>query len=219
MTLMDADPRLGLRDAVVRLLRAGRRDDLARIVASAVVEVNPSGEEWSIGDRRVDAQRLAFVLEPESYALLYSRPENVRLVHEAVASVVRSFATELAQLAFFVRIDAPGTSWGNAYRTAPIAAAVEPPADAVHEASVALAEAFKFTAAAALLRRAVLEVGRIGEEGSPLRRWLVRLEAADFAATSKDPKLTAQIEGIVRSAAAGATVQVGEVSLGVRLEG
>lgn len=210
-----SDPRPALREAVARLLAASRRADLAAIVEGAEVELCPGSETWSLGSREIAAQRLGLLVTPEHYAKLQGSAE-LELVREAFAAVVRSFESELAELTLFVRLPALGTGWGHAYRSAPQWERPEPSAEAVQAAAVALAKAYGRDEEAQVLARSELEVGAPGEPGGSLRRWVVRLEAGDFVAVDRSLERASFLERVVRIAAAGASVQVGEVVLSCR---
>lgn len=216
MTFLATDPRSALKEAVAGLLRASQRLDLAQLVEGADFEVCATNESWQIGSRTVVAQRIALVLAPDAYVRLHGDPGALEAVREGVAAVVRSFDTELADLSLFVKLETSiDVSWGRAYRSAPAWVAEEPTPVAVQHAVVALAQAYGREQAAAILERATFEVGEVGEPGSRIRRWVLRLDAHDFVRVDRDARLASQLEAMVRSAAAGAAVQVGEVVLSV----
>jgi hypothetical protein len=81
----------------------------------------------------------------------------------------------------------------------------------VRGAAVALARAFDWSVAAEMLARSELDVVPIAGAEDSLRRWVVRLSAADFARVDRDPRLATEVETTVRKAAASATARVGEV--------
>ncbi|NUP07239.1 MAG: hypothetical protein HOW73_14390 [Polyangiaceae bacterium] len=218
MTAGAGDPRLALRESVVRLLRASRREELASIVARGEVELCPTTEAWQIGERSVLAQRIGLLVDAEDYVELHREARAVDLVRASFAIAVRSFETELLDLALFVRLPAPTreASWGRAYRSAPAVSPEEPTPGRVHAAVVALATAYGRIEAAEILERGELEVAPIADATGSLRKWVVLLDPPDFVRAERDTQLTSQIESMVRAAAAGATVQIGEVSLAVR---
>ena len=212
---MVADPRPALREAVAGLLVASGRDDLSALVAGAEIELCAGAEIWSIGAREVAAQRLALLVTPAIYARLQGTAD-LQGIRDAFATVVRSFDTELAEFALFVSLPSLQGGWGHAYRSAPVSDRPEPAPDAVRSAAIALAEAYGREEDARALERSSLEVGVTGDPDGSLRKWVVRLEPDDFVALDRSLERSSFLERVLRIAAAGATVQVGEVVLSCR---
>ncbi|MBL8741838.1 MAG: hypothetical protein JNK04_12110 [Myxococcales bacterium] len=214
--LADLDACATLREGAAQLLDAKGAAALARAVRAGRVEVADDGETWEMGARRVEAQRIALIVDAPSFLLIREDPAALAQVREAFASAVRSFETELAELGVFLRLDPTESSWQAIYRRAPAWVRPEPSAEEVQRAAVSVARAAGATAAAELLEGAELEVATFGD-AEPLTRWLVRLGSAEYVRVDKDASLHASVERWVRAAAQSARGSVGEIALGVIL--
>lgn len=213
----ELDARALLREGAAQLLDAANAAPLAELVRAAQVEIAEERETWEMGGRKVEAQRVALIVDAPAYVLIRESPGALGRVRDAFASAVRSFDTELAELGVFLRLQAPHLSWQRVYRQAPAWVRPEARAAEVHGAAVALGRACQKPRASAIMERAELEVASVGELNELLTRWVIRLESADFAQVDRSPELRALLDHWVRAAAASVRGRVGEVSFGVIL--
>src|SRR5436190_7026487 len=100
-----ADVRSSWRDAAASLLRATGDTRVADLVQRAKVEVSDHQETWEMGERTVDALRLALIVDASAYVHFRTEPFALDHAKEAFAAAVRSFETELAELLIFLDID------------------------------------------------------------------------------------------------------------------
>ena len=214
--VVDLDACATLREGAAQLLDTKKASDLARAVRSGRVEIADERETWEMGDRRVEAQRVALIVDAPSFVLIREDPAAMARVREAFAGAVRSFETELAELGVFLRLDPTESSWQAIYRRAPTWS--RPPATAaeVQRAAAAVARAAGAEQAAEVLDRAELEVATFGD-ADPVTRWLVRLDSDAYVRVDRDGGLRSSLERWVRAAAQSARGSVGEVAFGVIL--
>ena len=218
--MIEPRPEASLADAVARVLTARGDDGLAAIVAAGRIEVAPHSETWTFDHRSVEAQRFVLVASPEDFVWLKAHPESLEVLRNAVAGVVDTPTTRLANLSVVVSLVSPSggqTTWGGVYRTA--ARAPRPPAETaeVGATAEALAQAYGDEFAAGILSRARLERAILSETGGIASvRWVVRLTPADFVAAEKSVSLTDRLVLSITHAATRAAERVGEVELRVR---
>lgn len=210
------DPRADLGATVASLLRSSGHADLAAIVDRSQIERCPSAETWQLGDRAVTAERFGLVVASEDYVRLDRDPEGLSALRSAFASAVRSFETELTSLDLFLAVGPSGRSWASAYRSVPVAVSLEPEPEAVRGAAIALAEAYGRAWAENVLQRSTFDVAPVPYAETSLRRWVVRLVAADFVDLDQKPERRAQLEAMITAAAASPTTRVGEIVFGAR---
>jgi hypothetical protein len=205
-----------LREGAAQLLDTRKAGDLARAVRSGRVEIADERETWEMGDRRVEAQRVALIVDAQSFVLIREDAAAFGRVREAFAAAVRSFETELAELGVFLRLEPTESSWQAIYRRAPAWSRPQANAEEVQRAAASVARAAGAERAAELLEAAQLEVATVGET-EPITRWLVRLESADYVRVDQDAALRSSLERWVRAAAQSARGSVGEIAFGVIL--
>jgi hypothetical protein len=205
-----------LREGAAQLLDTTKASDLARAVRAGRVEIAEERETWEMGDRRVEAQRVALIVDAPSFVLIRENPAALGRVREAFAGAVRSFETELLELGVFLRLDPLESSWQAIYRRAPAWSRPQANAEEVQRAAVSVARAAGAEQAAELLERAQLEVATVGD-ADPITRWLVRLDSDAYVRVDRDGPLRASCERWVRAAAQSARGSVGEIVFGVIL--
>lgn len=202
---------------VAALLDARRKRDLSALVSRSQVLFSPSVERWTMGAREVSAFHVALVVSAEDHAALSSSAEKLEQVREAFAAALRTPETEMAELSLVLALPPVGLPFSHVYRGAP------PRDDEAPEPRAVLAGAAKLCSArgdqlgAAMLERASIEQAVAVGSARSMRRFLVRLEAADLAAAERDAALADRLMGAVRDAAATATEPVSAVVLGVLL--
>ena len=130
----ELDARALLREGAAQLLDAANAAPLAELVRAAQVEIAEERETWEMGGRKVEAQRVALIVDAPAYVLIRESPGALGRVRDAFASAVRSFDTELAELGVFLRLQAPHLSWQRVYRQAPAWVRPEARAAEVHGA-------------------------------------------------------------------------------------
>lgn len=214
--VVDLDACAILREGAAQLLDTTKASELARAVRSGRVEIAEQREIWEMGDRRVEAQRVALIVDAPSFVLIREDPVAMVRVREAFAAAVRSFETELVELGVFLRLDPTESSWQSIYRRAPAWSRPRANAEEVQRAAVAVARAAGADQAAELLERAELEVATIGDTDL-ITRWLVRLDSDDYVRVDSDAGLRSSLERWVRAAAQSAQGSVGEIAIGVIL--
>jgi hypothetical protein len=207
-----------LRAGAAALLEARGEGDLARIVAGADVEVVGPSETWSMGSRSVAALRVALVVDAPVFAALAGDALKVDAVRGSFAAAMRTPETELADLALVLRLPAIQKGWHRAYRDAPQKTAEEGGRDpgAVLGGAAALLEAMGDARGAATLRRGHLEgVDVPGGSFPALVRYVLRLDAADFAAAHRDPALADRMKRALHAAGTRAIEAVASVDFAV----
>ncbi len=205
-----------LREGAAQLLETAKASELARAVRTGRVEIADERETWEMGERRVEAQRVALIVDAPSFVLIREDPAAMARVREAFASAVRSFETELAELGVFLRLDPTESSWQAIYRRAPAWSRPQPNAGEVQRGAASVARAAGAERAAELIEHAELEVATVGD-AEPITRWLVRLASAEYVIVDADTKLRSSLERWIRVAAQSARGSVGEIAFGVIL--
>lgn len=204
-----SEPLAALRAGAAALLDAAAERRLAAAVRSAEVELAGS-ERWAMGSREVTAHRVALVLSAE--ALLALSDENAfRAVRSAFAQAMRSPDTELLDLHLELRLPGVERPWARAYRDAPQRnEPPEHPPEAVVEGAAALLDAMGERAAAAIMRRATLEMASIPSAVTPLTRCVLRLPPEDRARAASTPGLEERLLRALQNAAvrAGETLAI-----------
>jgi hypothetical protein len=206
-----------LREGVAALLEARGDAEEALIVRSAGLAALRGAQRWSVGSREVDALSFELSLDPVPFASLRALANGPQKVRDAFADAVASERTMLAELYVVLRLPGTGAAWGDVYRSAPVRAE-EPPADviSVRGAAVALLRAESEEPAAELLARAELSTTEVPSSGAlPLKRWVVRMRAADAATVLADPRVTEVIRRAVALAATRSSEVVASVEIGV----
>ncbi len=197
-----------------KLLEAKGARELAAILERSAMSLVPGSESWQVGSRTIEAHRLALVVSPDDFVRLRVREGDLDEIRWAIASVVRSGTTELAELVVVVRLPLVDKPWESAYRTAPRAEDDTTP-EGVLQAAAALAVAYGSQRAAAVLGHAALETADSTEGFPTQRRVVVRLLAADLVAVERDPDLDELVRRCVTHAVTRASVRV--LSVEVRL--
>jgi hypothetical protein len=151
-----------LRAGAAALLDARGEGDLAKLVASADVEVVGPQETWAMGSRSVAAHRVALVVDASVFAALTADALKVDAVRGAFAAAMRTPETELADLSVVLRLPSIQKGWHRAYRDAPrqSAEAEGRDPDAVLGGAAALLDTMGEEMGAGLLRRGRLDGGR-----------------------------------------------------------
>ncbi len=212
-----ADELGALREAVAELLEARGAITEARLVARARLHLLPGDIQWSIGSRDVEAQAFEMSMDAPGFAVLGTTPGGRERVKDALADVVATGATILADLFIVVALPDGSGGWGHAYRSAP-RKDWDPPTDgpSVLAAAVALLDAEGFTSAARLLERGRLSFADVSSSGeSPLRRWVVSLSPPDMAEALRLPAVAENLRRAITLAATRAREVVASVDLAV----
>ncbi len=201
-----------LRAGAAALLDAAGEAALASMVRAARVDLAGPGETWTMGSREVTAHRVALGVPADAFATLARDAAKLGAVREAFAQAMRSPETELCDLCVELLLPVVDRPWGQAYREAPIRAALadRPDPEAVLAGAAALLSAAGDEEGAAMLARARLSVAA----GPALTRYVVLLPPADRARTWRDAALEDRLRRAVHDAAARAGEQV-TVDLGV----
>ncbi len=212
------DPTGAVLLAVLDVLAASGREDVAALVRDAALVPAGSGEHWEVGSRLVDARSFALVVGPRAFVAL-REPRKLDEIRDALAAVLRSDATELATLHLLVRLPGVERPWGHVYRAAPAKAEPERPSDeAVLAGIVELARALDDDAALSALDAATLESAEVPTSGDRgLRRYVLRLSADALARSQKDRALSDKLRWLVEQAATRAVEAVADVELRLRL--
>lgn len=211
-----------LRAGAQALLEARGEGDLAKVVAAADVEVVGPSETWAMGSRSVAAQRVALVVDAPVFARLSSDAAQVDALRGAFAAAMRTPDTELADLAVVLRLPSIRKGWHRAYRDAPQASAEgeRPEPEAVLGGAAALLDAMGEARGAAALRRGRLEVAEVPGAAFPLLvRYVLRLDAADYAAVQRDAPLAERMRRAALAAGTRAVEVVAAVDFGVATGG
>jgi hypothetical protein len=208
-----------LRAGVVALLEARGEAALARLVAGAEVEFVGPGEPWSMGSRTVTAYRVALVMSANDFAAITASAARMDVLKRAFAEALRSSDTELADLHLELALPGIERSFRHAYRAAPLASGLRerPVPEAVLAGAAALLDALGESIAAALVRRAELEMAAVPGTSTPLLRCIVRLAPADLAAVQRDARLGEQVRRAAHAAATRAEEAV-SIELALALE-
>ncbi|HZF48501.1 MAG TPA: hypothetical protein VE093_07635 [Polyangiaceae bacterium] len=209
-----------LRAGAAALLDARGEGDLAKLVASADVEVVGPQETWAMGSRSVAAHRVALVVDASVFAALTADALKVDAVRGAFAAAMRTPETELADLSVVLRLPSIQKGWHRAYRDAPrqSAEAEGRDPDAVLGGAAALLDTMGEEMGAGLLRRGRLEAADVpGGSFPPLVRYVLRLDAADFAAAKRDPFLAERMKRALQAAGTRATEAVASVDFAAAL--
>lgn len=202
---------------VAALLEARGEKELGAIVRRSLVHVVGRAERWSMGARDVAAHRIALVVSAADHVLLTSASSRLATVREAFATAVRSPETEMENLFLVLELPPSRTTFAQGYRDAPIRTLETPAADAVLGGAAALCQAMGDEAAARALSRATLEDAFVTTGERSVRRFVLRLDAADFALTERHVEFGDRLMRAVRSAAATPTEATSAVFLAVRL--
>jgi hypothetical protein len=206
-----------LRAGVAALLDARGDAALADVVRSGSFRLLPGARRWSVGAREVDAQSFELALGADALVRLRAISGGADRVKDALGEAVGSAATMLDELHVVLALPGLDAPWGAVYRRAPVQR-YEPPSDerAVRSAAVELLRAEGAVDASDVLGRAEVEVADVPSSGEvPLRRWVVRLAAADAAAVTTDPSLGEAIRRAVGLAATRSREIVAAVELSV----
>jgi len=204
---------------VAALLEARGEKELGAIVRRSVVHVVGRAERWSMGARDVAAHRIALVVSAADHVRLASSAPRFAVVRDAFATAVRSPETEMENLILVLELPPSRTTFAQGYRDAPIRTFDTPAADAVLGGAAALCQALGDEAAARALSRATLEDAFVATGERSVRRFVLRLDAADFALTERHVEFGDQLMRAVRSAAATPNEATSAVFLAVRLMG
>lgn len=202
---------------VAALLEARGERDLGALVRRSIVEVTNRTEHWSMGARSVTAHRIALVVSAADHVLLMSSAPRLATIRDAFATAVRSPETELEHLFLVLELPPSRVTFAQGYRDAPLRTFETPAADAVLGGAAALCRAMGDEASAQALARATLEDAFVTANDRSVRRFVVRLDAADFALTERQVEFGDRIIRAVRSAAATPSETTLAVFLGVRL--
>ncbi len=202
---------------VAALLEARGERELGALVRRSIVEVTNRADRWSMGARNVTAHRIALVVSAADHVLLTSSAPRLAAVRDAFETAVRSPETEMEHLFLVLELPPSRTTFAQGYRDAPLRTFETPAADAVLGGAAALCRAMGDEAAARALSRATLDDAFVTTNERTMRRFVVRLDAADFALTEKQVEFGDRIMRAVRSAAATPSEMTSAVFLAVRL--
>jgi hypothetical protein len=205
-----------LREGTAALLEARGAHAEAAVVRTGTLSLLQGKRRWSVGSREVDALAFELSLGASPFAELRSMAGGVERVRDALADAVASEATMLSDLHVVLRLPGPDVPWGAVYRTAPARPPeISPDERSVRAAAIDLLRAEGEDDAADLLQRAELTSAALPAGGAlPLRRWVIRLRAADAAVALLRP--TEEIlRRAVTAAATRATEQVAGVEIAV----
>lgn len=202
---------------VAALLEARGEKDLGAVVRRSIVQVVGRAERWSMGARDVAAHRIALVVSAVDHVLLTSSPPRFAAIREAFATAVRSPETEMENLFLVLELPTSRTTFAQGYRDAPIRTFETPSADSVLAGAADLCRALNDEASARALARATLEDAFVTTNEHTVRRFVLRLDAADFALTERDVAFGDRLMRAVRSAATTPNEKTSAVFLAVRL--
>ena len=204
------------------LLEVWGEAELAALVTRSAVELVGEADRWSMGSREVRAFRVVLVVSAKDHVALTAQPNRVSTLRDAFAAAARSPETELESLSLVLALPPSGVGFHRqvgGYRDAPPRAEPPPPPEAVLGGAAALCQARKNRDAEAILRRASMEQSFVQAAARSMRRFLVRLDPADFARIERDPPLAEALSSAVRDAAATADEPASAVFFGLRLDG
>jgi hypothetical protein len=202
---------------VAALLEARGEADLGALVRRSIVQVVGRAERWSMGARDVAAHRIALVVSAVDHVFVMSSPPRFAAIREAFATAVRSPETEMENLFLVLELPPTRTTFAQGYRDAPVRPYETPDAGSVLQGAAALCKALGDEASAQALSRASLEDSFVTANDRSVRRFVLRLDAADFALTEKNAAFGDRLMRAVRSAAMTPTEATSAVFLGVRL--
>ena len=202
---------------VAALLEARGEKELGTVVRRSIVHVVGRAERWSMGARDVAAHRISLVVSAADHVWLTSSPPRWAMIREAFATAIRSPETEMENLFLVLELPPSRTSFAQGYRDAPQRTFETPPVDAVLGGAEALCRAFGDETSARALSRATLEDAFVTANDRSVRRFVLRLDAADFAATERDIAYGDRLMRAVRSAATTPTEMTSAVFLAVQL--
>jgi hypothetical protein len=208
-----------LASGVVALLEARREGELAEVVGRSSIELGGRAEQWAMGSREVTAYRVALVVSAEDHARLTSKPERLEALKDAFAAAVHTHETELESLTLVLALPPSGFGFHHAYRDAPARAPEPPSSEAVLGGAAALSAAAGDKVGAEILGRAGLEDAFVEGAARPLRRFVLRLDPADFGRAQRDGALGDRLSRAVREAATTAADMTVAVHLGLRSYG
>lgn len=187
---------------VAALLEARGEKDLGTLIRRSIVQVVGRAERWSMGARDVAAHRISLVVSATDHVLLTSTPSRMTTIREAFATAVRSPETELENLFLVLELPPSRTTFAQGYRDAPKRTFETPATDSVLEGSATLCRAMGDEAAARALSRARLEDTFVTANDRTVRRFVLRLDAADFALAEKQTPFGDRLMWAIRAAAA-----------------
>jgi hypothetical protein len=202
---------------VAALLETRGEKDLGAIVRRSIVQVVGRAERWSMGTRDVAAHRISLVVSAADHVWLTSNPRRFATIREAFATAVRSPETEMENLSLVLELPPSRTTFAQGYRDAPVRTFEVPAADAVLAGAAALCRAMGDEASARALSRAGLEDTFDTAYDPPVRRFVLRLDVADFALAEKQMTVTSQLVWAIRSAAATPAKMTTAVIFALRL--
>lgn len=209
-----------LREGAVRVLAGGGHDALAMIVRDADLELLGRTQTWQVGDRALTAQTLVLTLSAEAFVALRATQGGLDEVRGALAALVRSPTTELAELLVVVRLPIVEQTWEALYRGAATRTAPErPPPEAVLRAASELLAALGDARSAAMLASAELEVASVPSSAElVVVRYVLRLLPVDLATVQRDDALAERIKRALADAGTRAFEQVSGIELRARVE-
>lgn len=202
---------------VAALLEARGEKDLGALVRRSIVQVVGRTERWSMGARDVAAHRISLVVSATDHVLLTSAPPRMATIREAFATAVRSPETEMENLFLVLELPPSRTTFAQGYRDAPRRSFETPATDSVLEGAAALCRAMGDEAGARALARSSLEDTFVTANDRTVRRFVLRLDAADFALAEKQMPFGDRLMWAVRTAAVTPAEMTTAVVLGVRL--
>lgn len=202
---------------VAALLEARGEKELGAIVRRSIVEVVGRTERWSMGARDVAAHRIALVVSATDHVMLTSNPPRFATIREAFSTAVRSPETEMENLFLVLELPPSRTTFAQGYRDAPKRTFETPATDSVLGGAAALCRAMGDEAGARALSRSILEDTFVTANDRTVRRFVLRLDAADFALAEKQMPFGDRLMRAVRSAATTPAEMTTAVILAVRL--
>gem|GEM_PF-5401150 len=205
-----------LASGVAALLEARGERELGALVRRSIVDLVGRAERWSMGARDVAAHRIALVVSAADHVWLSSKPARTDALREAFATAVRSPETELENLYLVLALPPSQLGFHRGYRDAPVRLPEAPATDSVLGGAIALCWAKEDEAAAQALERATLEDAIVTTGARSVRRFVLRLDAPDFANAERDTAFGDRLMHAVRSAAVTAAETTTAVFLGVR---
>jgi len=202
---------------VAALLEARGEKELGAIVRRSIVEVVGRTERWSMGARDVAAHRIVLVVSAADHVMLTLNPPRFATIREAFATAVRSPETEMENLFLVLELPPSRMTFAQGYRDAPKRTFETPATDSVLGGAAALCRAMGDEAGARALSRASLEDTFVTANDRTVRRFVLRLDAADFALAEKQMPFGDRLMRAVRSAATTPAEMTTAVVLAVRL--
>lgn len=202
---------------VAALLEARGETELGALVRRSIVQVVGRAERWSMGARDVAAHRIALIVSAVDHVFVTSLPPRFAAIREAFATAIRSPETEMENLFLVLELPPSRTTFAQGYRDAPVRAYEAPDAESVLQGAAALCKALGDDASSRALSRATLEDSFVTANDRSVRRFVLRLDAADFALTEKNASFGDRLMRAVRSAAMTPAEATSAVFLAVRL--